>query len=160
MSFNKLADKVAETMEWIDRIDNVNRGGCGVVAMALHDALTAVGIPVTLAHVQKDYGIDDPEEYVSGWRDNEMYFGYCYHIMVVVNDPMHGEVFIDSTGLYYGISELFDLTYQLPDAYYDVRKLRDEVSDLHAWNDCFDHGQRPRIRGKMLNLRNWAVRNV
>lgn len=138
-----ISDFTAECREMIDDID---RGGCGVMAVLIHKLLSEAEIPAEI-RVKKAFYEEQLDVATEGERTGWSY-NVCddwtivfHHFIVKTTDPVSGEaVYIDSRGVSYDDS--IEETLHTGSVPYDFTEvLAFECDD--QWCEQFDRAQIP-----------------
>jgi hypothetical protein len=135
-----------QTLKALDRIPNINRGGCGFAALALFDAANREGRKAKIVYCYTAYdgsALHKNNQFKEGKRKKAH---ACHHIIVKL-----GKKYWDSTGK---IDEDEFADFEWIDEEITRKHLIASINNKGAWNSIFDR------RGSMSQLKKLIKRNT
>lgn len=158
-----------------DVVPNLNRGGCGIFALALAEALTAKGILAELVIASPwgtptgEHGTQIINELYNDHKTNNSKFTisslhekdiHLYHVLVKVNIKAdNGEltsVLLDSEGVYESLNESDSWSRCEIEAIINIETFRPLVESEEGWNSMYNR----MMNSKVYNLVNRAVNSA
>jgi len=135
-----------QTVKALDRIPNINRGGCGLAALALFDAAKREGKKAKIVYCYTGWdgsALHKNNQFKEGKRKKAY---SCHHIIIKL-----GKKYWDSTGTL-GKKEIKN--FDTVDEEITRKHLIASINNKGAWNNCFDR------RGWMPQLKKLIKKNT
>lgn len=153
-----------------DVVPNLNRGGCGIFALALAEALTAKGIHTELMIISPDgtptgdTGTQIINELYNEHKTNNSKFTVhslhqydiqLHHVLVKATVE-NGSVLLDSEGVYESLNETESWSHCEFEAVLNIETFRPLAESEEGWNSMYNR----MMNAKVYNLVNRAVNSV
>jgi hypothetical protein len=136
-----------------EKFNNINKGGCGEIAIFLYDELKECGVNSSIRVLERNH-IKEPFENLKSNTNNDF---TPYEFQDNVNTLTHLVVkingyYVDCTGVYKTISKMRDYSDLCDIGEFPVSPLRKLVSEVGLWNSAFDRNQLPEIQSEIKNV--------